>query len=40
MLDHFSLELGTAAGILVGFLLGYAKRAWISSLRRSKARGF
>jgi hypothetical protein len=40
MLDSFSLEVGAGAGALVGFLLGYGVRAWISRNRRRKARGF
>ena len=40
MLDRFSVELGAAAGAIIGFAFGYGVRAWVSHRRRRKARGF
>jgi len=39
-MDKFSLEVGAAAGAIGGFLLGFGLRAWLSWLRRRRARGF
>lgn len=38
-MDRFSLALGAAAGIVIGFALGFGVPAWMSRRRRHKSRG-